>query len=167
MRVPHSWGAVAVFTALALVGCSTSTSSVQPFWKNFGFKSKKSASETAVANAPLAPSFQVNPASSPPGNAMSANTAPTSAGNLPLYPGTNYPVTPYPANTMPAAAPAVASAATPATPAMPAAPAGAAAGFAAQPPMNAAGPGASYAPQTPVSSAYDYNAAGPSGTTMR
>ncbi len=90
MRVSFTAG-IAAATCLALsVGCSTLK---VPSMPSFAKKSKV-GDDTSVTNAPPAPQF--NTPAAPLAGVSAPNTT-ASWNNLPVYPGTSYPQTPYPA----------------------------------------------------------------------
>jgi hypothetical protein len=105
MRISYTSikSAIVSVTLAALVGCA------MPSWHG-GTKSKTDASN--LANAPPAPSF--NPAS-PQAPTVTMPPAGQTASSMPTYPGTNYPVTPYPASQPAVAAPTAYTAAPAAT----------------------------------------------------
>jgi hypothetical protein len=168
MRVSLARTVVTCTILSFFVGCTMPTMSAP--WKKLSFRSKKATdSSSAIAAAPTAPSFNSATAAAPQVSMGAVQTS----GTMPVYPGTTYPVTPYPASATPSAV-----AATPAAyPSYPAYGADPAAGqqnpTVAQPanPYVAANP-APYAP--PQSAPYDpaatpvapYNAA-PAGSYTR
>ena len=171
MRVSLARTVVACSVLSFIVGCTMPTISAP--WKKLSFRSKKPADSSGSAlasGAPAAPSFNSATAAAPQVSMGAAQTS----GNMPVYPGTTYPVTPYPAS----ATPSTMASTAPAYPAYPAYPADPAAGqhnpAAGQPanPYVAANPAAPYAPAqnppydpaaTPVA---PYNAA-PAGSYTR
>ena len=172
MRISTALKALAALALGMLVGCTSSNPNKQSFWQNFSFNKKSPPATSSLANAPAAPSFQTSPTAAPtvvPGS-------PQTAGNLAMQPGTNYPVTQYPDNSMPRSASATSSYANngyaPGTPTAPpttatytpaaSGPGGFGGGQTYTPAYSSAGG----QPQAP-SSAYDYNAANPSGTIAR
>jgi hypothetical protein len=105
--------AAAVMAAPMLVAlCGCSSTQMPSFLPTFG-KSKSKQSAAELANAPAPPgtysATETGPSvSMPPGGTWS---------NLPVYPGTNYPQTPYPEHAMAQAPPYASQAAAPAAPA--------------------------------------------------
>jgi nicotinate-nucleotide--dimethylbenzimidazole phosphoribosyltransferase len=169
MRVSLARTVVTCSVLSFVVGCTMPSMSAP--WKKLSFRSKKSAesSSSAVATAPTAPSFNSATAAAPQ---VSMGAVQTSA-NMPVYPGTTYPVTPYPASATQSAV----AANPPAYPAYSAYPDPAAgqqnpAGGQPTNPYVAANPAAPYAP--PQNAPYDpaatpvapYNAA-PAGSYTR
>lgn len=168
MRVSSATRAVVVLALVSVCGCSIPKPSMPKFMDKLSFKSKKSdatASNSALATAPpAAPGFNGNTAAPP---AVSMAGAVPSSGNLPVYPGTNYPVTPYPsapANTVAASGYAPGEV----TPTAGYAPAPN--GYAPAANAYAAPPAPQYA-APPAQQYYNptggYNAAAPSDTTIR
>ncbi len=94
MRVAFTRGVIAASTLSVLVGCSMS----MPTIKNpFSSKSKTNdavAGSSSLSNAPSAP--PVNGTAAAPPNVTMPVSAQHDASNMPVYPGTSYPVTPYP-----------------------------------------------------------------------
>ena len=171
MRISIARWALLAFTSIALVGCSTSSSSKPSFWQSLSWgKSKTPPATSSLATAPPAPNFQT-----PPASPVVSPGTPQMASQMQVHPGTNYPVTPYPDSAVPGVPASTATAANPyaanpyATASSPAA-----APYGATP---SAGYGQSYAPTTAAppntqytqqpSSAYDYSAANPSGAVAR
>jgi hypothetical protein len=90
MRIAFTRGIVAASMLSVLVGCSMSF----PTMKNpFASKKPSDKPSTALANAPAAP--PVNGVASAPNVTMPVSNQ-RDASTLPVYPGTSYPVTPYP-----------------------------------------------------------------------
>lgn len=99
MRVSFAVG-LAVTAMAACGGCSSAK--MPSFIPTFGKAKTKTTDASNLTNAPPAPQLNTM-AGTPPSVTMPTGTPGTSWSNLPIYPGTSYPQTPYPA-------PAVASA---------------------------------------------------------
>ncbi|MEX2114345.1 MAG: hypothetical protein WD845_14220 [Pirellulales bacterium] len=145
MRSRTAHAAILFCLALGLAGCSTTNkSSGKSWWQSLSFKSKSKTESLASSNAPAAPSFgsTASPTVSMPPAGYAGSAAPAGA--------TQYPVTPYPPTTVPAAQGAYAANTAPAGGYMPPSDpyATAAAGYGA--PQGAANPylAANAAPQT-------------------
>lgn len=155
MRLPIALG----LTCAALVACGCSSAKMPSFIPTFGKAKNKAPDNSNLTNAPPAPQLNSMSSSSPN---VSMPPSGTSWSNLPVYPGTSYQQTPYPAPAVaqaqpaPYADPAAAAAATYAATygtMPPAADAAAATPYASYPPSAAAAP---YAP--PQAPAYGQQA---------
>ncbi len=94
MRVFTAAGMAAASLAIATSGCS---SMKMPKLPTFGKKDKPAATTDGpqLTNAPPAPTNGTVAANAPPAGTQAQ--APTPWSNLPMHPGTTYPVTPHPA----------------------------------------------------------------------
>lgn len=130
--------ATGITAALVLVACGGCSSVQMPsFLPSFGAKAKSSKPNSSeLTNAPLAPQFNSMSGVSP-----SVSMPPSSSwSNLPVYPGTNYPQTPYPDQA------AVGGSTAPAYASNPPGATGYPSNYGTMPPSASPGPSSPYAP---------------------